>query len=330
MDATLFTATSGANTITNAGGFKPDFVWTKSRSNAQSNYLVDSVRGGSSLLRSDTTGAESTSTSPAFITSFNSNGYSTDSASMVSAGYTYVGWQWQAGQGSSSSNTNGTITSTVSVNASAGFSVVTYTGTGSLGTVGHGLGVAPSMMIFKNRSGTNGWLVYQSTIGIGFYLVLNSSSAKDNTAVASVWNNTSPTSSVFTVNTDSTVNTNGSNYVAYCWTPIAGYSAFGSLIGNGSTDGPFVYTGFKPRFILYKRTDSTSDWRIWDTARSPYNAMSLVLYPNASDAEASAQDFDALSNGFKIRNSAASMNASGGSYIYAAFASNPFRNSLAQ
>jgi hypothetical protein len=249
---------------------------------------------------------------------------------MVSAGYTYVGWQWQAGQGSSSSNTNGTITSTVSVNASAGFSVVTYTGTGSLGTVGHGLGVAPSMMIFKNRSGTNGWLVYQSTIGIGFYLVLNSSSAKDNTAVASVWNNTSPTSSVFTVNTDSTVNTNGSNYVAYCWTPIAGYSAFGSLIGNGSTDGPFVYTGFKPRFILYKRTDSTSDWRIWDTARSPYNAMSLVLYPNASDAEASAQDFDALSNGFKIRNSAASMNASGGSYIYAAFASNPFRNSLAQ
>jgi hypothetical protein len=326
MDATLFTATSGANTITNAGGFKPDFVWTKSRSNAQSNYLVDSVRGGSSLLRSDTTGAESTSTSPAFITSFNSNGYSTDSASMVSAGYTYVGWQWQAGQGTTSSNTSGTITSTVSVNASAGFSVSTFTTTGVAATIGHGLGVAPSFYVVKQRNGAASWLAYHSSIpsAASQYLVLDLTNAVASNA--GVWNNTAPTSSVFSMGTVF----GAGNYVAYCWTPIAGYSAFGSYTGNGSSDGPMVYTGFQPKFIIIKRTDTTGNWTTFDSARDPYNQAGKLLYPNYSNAEEtdSTQKIDFLSNGFKIRGSNSNQNASGGTYIYMAFATAPFKNSL--
>ena len=280
--------------------------WIKDRANVNNHQLLDGVRGLSAVLQSNTTAAETTYTAP----SGNS-----------------VGFAWKAGS-SSSSNTNGTIASTVSVNASAGFSIAAFTTPSgySNGTVGHGLGVTPALVIVKNRSGSPiNWNTYHQSLGNGSALYLSGTQAA--LVNAAYWNNTSPTSSVFSVGSNLYPS---ADHVAYCWTPIAGYSAFGSLTGNGSTDGVFVYLGFKPRFILYKRTDSTSDWRIWDTARSPYNAMSLVLYPNASDAEASAQDFDALSNGFKIRNSAASMNASGGTYIYAAFASNPFRNSLAQ
>jgi len=325
MDATLYSGDNAATqTIVNAAGFKPDAVWLKSRSTVDGWAQVDSVRGVNKLLQSNNTNAESTTGS---VTAFNSNGFSADINFNVS-GRTYVGYQWQAGQGTTSSNTSGTITSTVSVNASAGFSVVTYTAQASgTGTVGHGLGVAPSLIITKPRANPYGWTSYHASLGNTQYVELNTTGAAATNST--VWNNTSPTSSVFTLG--SAYAGNGT-YVAYCWTPIAGYSAFGSLIGNGSTDGPFVYTGFKPRFILYKRTDSTGDWRIWDTARTPYNTMSSILYPNASDAEftGSSQDFDALSNGFKIRNSSAAMNASGGTYIYAAFSSNPFKNSLAQ
>ena len=336
MDATLYTGNATARSITNAAPFQPDLVWIKSRSNGDNHNVFDTLRIVSSdakRLYTNLTNAEESSTfgGATNLTTFNSNGFSLGTATDTNrSGGTFVAWQWQAGQGTTSSNTSGSITSTVSVNASAGFSVVTYTGTGSLGTVGHGLGVAPSMMIFKNRSGTNGWLVYQSTMGIGFYLVLNSTAAKDNTAVASVWNNTSPTSSVFTVNTDSTVNTNGSNYVAYCWTPIAGFSAFGSYTGNGSTDGTFVYTGMRPRYILLKRTDSAVAWIVYDTARNAYNVTNLVLQPNVSTAEVTAVDIDVLSNGFKLRTTDAAGNASGGTYIYAAFAENPFKNALAR
>jgi hypothetical protein len=203
-------------------------------------------------------------------------------------------------------------------------------------TVGHGLGVAPSLVISKSRNvagvDSGAWFVWISAQATDNYLRLNTTAASASISGGGGGTMVAPTSSVFSTPYLSGANINANNYVAYCWTPIAGYSAFGSLTGNGSADGVFVYLGFKPRFILYKRTDSTSNWRVWDTARTPYNAMSSVLYPDASDAEftASSQDFDALSNGFKIRNSSAAMNASGGSYIYAAFASNPFRNSLAQ
>jgi hypothetical protein len=330
MDATLYTGTLLSNAVTNAAAFKPDLVWVKSRSAATDNKLTDSVRGVTKGLISNTTGAETTDTQG--LTAFNTNGFTvgtnTDYNNLAA---TYVAWQWQAGQGSSGSNTNGSITSTVSVNASAGFSVVTYTGTGANATIGHGLGVAPSLIIIKQRSaGATYWATYHSSIGNTSVIYLNDTGAAFASSV--YWNNTSPTSSVFTIGTSSYQNTNGSTYVAYCWTPIAGYSAFGSYTGNGSTDGPFVYTGFLPRWVLVKRTDASgTNWDLYDTARNTYNAMDLELFPNSSSAEYNgSRYFDFLSNGFKPRTSVTDSNASGGTYIYAAFATNPFKNSLAR
>jgi hypothetical protein len=331
MDATLFTATSGANTITNAGGFKPDFVWTKSRSNVQNNYLVDSVRGGTSLLVSNSISAESIYSTPAWITSFNSNGYSTDTASMITTGYTYVGWQWQAGQGSTSSNTNGSITSTVSVNASAGFSIATFTTPSGFtsGTVGHGLGVAPAMFIVKNRTGSAiHWNVYHQSTGntVAGFLDLTQYFGTS----SAYWNNTSPTSSVFTIGSNLYAS---QDYVAYSWAQIAGYSSFGIYTGNGVADGPFVYTGFRPKFVMIKKTATGGGDRGWimlDSSRSPYNVIDAFLYANASDAEFTNQPIDFLSNGFKIRTNGLVTNDSGVSNIYMAFAENPFKNSLAR
>ena len=330
MDATLYTGTLLSNAITNAAAFKPDLVWVKSRSAATSHKLTDSVRGVTKGLISNTTGAETTDTQG--LTAFGSAGFTVGTDTIYNnLAATYVGWQWQAGQGSTSSNTNGTITSTVSVNASAGFSVVTYTGNGINGaTVGHGLGVAPSLIIIKARSLVSNWGVYHASVGNTAALSLDTTSAISTSAL---WfNNTSPTSSVFSLGTIAALNTSGATHVAYCWTPIAGFSAFGSYTGNGSTDGVFVYTGFRPRWIMIKRSDSAgNNWRIWDTARATYNAGLLALFPNVSDAEDSVTDtYDLVSNGFKLRTSGAGTNASGGTYIYAAFAENPFKNSLAR
>jgi hypothetical protein len=317
MDATTYTGTLLSNAITNAAAFKPDLVWVKSRSAATDNKLTDSVRGVTKGLISNTTAAETTDTQG--LTAFNTNGFTvgtnTDYNNLAA---TYVAWQWQAGQGSSSSNTNGTITSTVSVNASAGFSVVTYTGNGSGGqSVGHGLGVTTSVVLIKNRSGAADWIFYSKLTGSSTYLFLNSTAAASADTVTQ-------TSTVFTIGTASTVNGNGATYVAYCWTPIAGFSAFGSVSTNGAADNAFVYTGFLPRFVLLKRTDSTSNWYIWDTARNTFNVFGNELYPNLSNAEASATDLDILSNGFKLRSASFS-----GTWIYAAFATNPFKQSLA-
>ena len=330
MDATLYTGTGASLSVTNAASFKPDLVWLKSRSAATDNKLTDSVRGVTQALASNSTNAETTDVQG--LTAFNTNGFTvgtnTDYNNLAGS---YVGWQWQAGQGSSSSNTNGTITSTVSVNASAGFSVVTYTGTGANATVGHGLGVAPQLIIVKPRSATittDAWNVYHVSTGNTNFLVLNATDAS--AAASNRWNNTSPTSSVFSIGTVPSSVAVG--YVAYCWTPIAGFSAFGSYTGNGSSDGTFVYTGFRPKFVLFKRTDTTGDWVIEDTTRSAFNQMDARLFPYLADAEDSNGNgnIDYLSNGFKLRNSAASMNASGGTYIYMAFAENPFKNSLAR
>jgi hypothetical protein len=329
MDANLWTGDGTAKTIVNSAAFKPDFVWIKQRSGTASHVLTDSVRGAGYTLVSNDTSAENYFTT--VLTSFNSNGFSVGASGNTGAnGSTYVGWQWQAGQGTNTTNTNGTITSTVSVNASAGFSVVTYTGTGVNATVGHGLGVAPQFIIVKNRNSTFSWRVYFSTIGNGNVLFLNGTDAS--TAEATAWNSTTPTSSVFSVGTSNGTNGSTLTYVAYCWTPIAGYSAFGSYTGNGSTDGVFVYTGFQPRFLLVKRTDTTADWVIWDTARNPYNLTNAGLFPNGSFAEqiGTLSILDILSNGFKCRGSGGELNASGGTYIYAAFASSPFKNSLAR
>ena len=327
MDATLYTGNGGIQSVTNAAAFKPDLVWNKARSTANSHVLEDSVRGATKGLYSDSTSAEVTNTD--FLQSFNSGGFTVGPNALVNqSSATYVAWQWQAGQGSSSSNTNGSITSTVSVNASAGFSVVTYTGTGSNATVGHGLGVAPSFIIVKNRSSALDWPVYTSYYGINATLALNTTAA--GAAAANYWGSALPTSSVFGVGTSTNNNGSGNAMLAYCWTPIAGFSAFGSYVGNGSADGAFIYFGFRPKFVMFKRTDSTSDWVIVDSSRGSYNINSSNLYADLANAEDAANSFDFVSNGIKLRSTAVNSNASGGTYVYAAFAENPFKNSLAR
>jgi hypothetical protein len=337
MAATTYSG-DGTNprTITNSVnniGFQPDFIWAKVRSTTYSNTLYDSVRGGANALFSDTTSAESTNYANGQILAFNSNGFNVNAGVVLNqSGQTYVTWQWKAG-GTSSSNTNGSITSTVSVGATQGFSVVTYTGNGTAGaTVGHGLGVAPSMMIVKSRTqGTTGytgaWYVYHTTTGASNALLLNTTDAS---TVTGAWNSTAPTSSVFSLGTISQVNRNTDSYVAYLFSQVAGYSKFGSYTGNGSTDGPFVFCGFRPRFILWKRTDAIADWGVIDTTRDTYNTTGYDLTPNASAAEGTGYTVDFLSNGFKIRLTATRINASAGTYIFAAFAENPYKLSLAR
>ena len=327
FDINLYTGTGAALSQINASGFKLDLAWIKCRSAAQDHNLYDSVRGVNNYLTTDTGAAAVTVTQG--LSSFATNGFSVGTgsdAAVNTLGQTYAAWQWQAGQGTTSTNTSGTITSTVSVNITAGFSIVAYGGTVASQTIGHGLGVAPSLIIVKSRTASSGWNVYSASLGATQYLSLNGSAGA--TTDTTYWNSTAPTSSVFTIGS---AFPSGQNFIAYCWTPIAGYSAFGSYTGNGSTAGPFIYTGFQPRFILQKRTDTTSNWRIWDTARTPYNNMSSVMYPDVTDAEytATTQNINVLSNGFSPQTTAVAINGSGGTYIYAAFAANPFKYSLA-
>jgi len=322
---------NSANTTTGVS-FKPDLVWVKARSTTYDNQLTDSVRGANYELQSNSTGAQ---TNYGLISAFNSNGFTvyTNGTYLASNanGTTYVGWQWQAGAGSSSSNTNGSITSTVSVNATAGFSVVSYTGTGANATVGHGLGVAPSFIITKVRSASGAdWGVYHSAIGATQYLLLDTTAAAASSA--NFWNNTAPTSSVFSVGVGGSTNNSGNTMIAYCWSAVAGFSKFGSYTGNGSTDGTFVYTGFRPRYIMIKRTDNVGDWWILDTSRDTYNVMNNELFADTSGAEAGGNaggTIDFLSNGFKLR-CTTQPNTSSGTFVYACFAENPFRNSLAR
>jgi len=269
------------------------------------------------------------------FTAWTSDGFSlatTGGNNTNGSGRNYVGWAWKA-NGSGVSNTAGSISSTVSANTDSGFSIVTYTGNSTAGaTIGHGLGIAPSLIITKTRSTSLGnWGVYHGSLGATKALNLNNTLAAFTSSLW--WNNTAPTSSVFTVSTSNDVN-GASTYVAYCFAPVAGYSDFGSYTGNGSADGPFVYTGFRPRYVMVKRTDiggAGFDWFIWDTARNTYNQMASNLTANQSVAEGvTAYPLDALSNGFKVRNSATAYNASGGTYIYACFAENPFKLALAR
>ena len=322
FDATTYTGTGSSLAVTNSGSMQPDFVWLKNRSSATYHWLTNAITGTSKQLTSNATDAESSYTQ--ILTAFNSNGFTVGTDGDVNAnGSSYVGWQWKA-NGSGSTNTAGSITSTVSANTSAGFSVATFsTPSGySTGTVGHGLGVTPSMIIVKNRTAPSGainWNTYHSSIGNTGALYLNSTSAT--VTSSSFWNNTSPTSTVFTVGSNLYAST---DYVAYCFAQIAGYSAFGSYTGNGSDDGTFVFTGFRPRFLMVKRTDTTSDWVIIDSARNTYNAAGNFLYPNSSAAEDVTTRIDFVSNGFKLRTTAGPNN-SGSTWIYMAVAESPFK-----
>jgi len=334
MDSTLYTGNGTTNAIVNSGSFKPDMVWVKNTGNGygHNHVLVDSIRGGSSKLFPNLSNAQS---SVLAYSSLNSNGFTLENSGganndMNESAFSYVAWQWQAGQGSTSSNTSGTITSTVSVNATAGFSVVTYSANAVNATVGHGLGVAPKMVIVKarNDSGRN-WATWHTSIPNTQYLNLNTTAGA--ATDATVWNSTSPTSTVFSIGTSVDTNRSGNTYVAYCWAAIPGYSAFGSYVANASADGPFIYTGFRPEWIMFKRTTSATNWYVIDNSISPYNSSTSGLYPNTTDLVSTEGAVLILSNGFKCAQSSGAFNfPSGETFIYVAYAENPFKNANAR
>jgi hypothetical protein len=331
FNAVTYTGTGSSLGVTGVG-FQPDWVWVKGRSGATDHGLYDAVRGVQKQLESNGTGAETTETTG--ITAFDSDGFTTGAlAQLNTSSATYVAWNWKA-NGSGSSNTAGSITSTVSASTTSGFSVVTYTGTGANATVGHGLGVAPSMIIVKSRTGSPDvptWRVYHASVGATKYLELNSTGSA---TTYGDWNNTAPTSTVFSVGAPAFTpnNQNGINYVAYCFAPVAGYSAFGSYTGNGSADGPFVFTGFRPAYVMIKNTTLASAWIVYDNKRNTANVETNYLLPNSSGAEATLSSLvlDFTSNGFKIRGDQATINTSNNNYIFACFAESPFKYSLAR
>ena len=322
----LYTGTGSSMNITGVG-FQPDWTWIKPRSVADNHVLFDSVRGVTKRLVSNSTSAEVTVSD--MITSFDSDGFSLGTNSNVSgSGRTFVGWNWLASN-TTASNTDGSITSTVSANTTSGFSIVSYTGSGTSGaTIGHGLGVAPKMIIAKNRSIASNWLVYNYSMSANgdYALFLDSTSAKDNTQ--DYWGDTTPTSSVFTVGSRQEANGSGNNIIAYCFAEKKGFSKFGSYTGNGSTNGTFVYTGFKPAFVIIKDVSGARSWIMLDNKRNTFNVANNRLFPDSTDAQNTTVDaLDFLSNGFKIRSTNTSVNVSGNTYIYMCFASNPFTTS---
>lgn len=326
FNTVLYTGTGSQQTVTGVG-FQPDFTWVKSRNNVTNHIVQDAVRGATKILIPNATNSELTGTQ--WFNGFASDGFivGSDAASNQS-GYTYVAWNWKA-NGAGSSNTAGSITSTVSANTTAGFSIVTYTGTGASATVGHGLGVAPRMIIVKARNFARNWNVYHGSLGATQGINLNATGAA--TTDSGWWNNTAPTSTVFTAGSYSSEGT--VTYVAYCFAEVAGYSRFGSYTGNGSADGPMVFTDFKPAYVMIKQSSASGEhWTILDNKRNTYNVINKELYANLSNAEGSNAGnatLDFLSNGFKIRTTNAGQNTNGATYIYAAFASDPFKYSLA-
>jgi hypothetical protein len=322
FNTVLYTGNGSTNTI-NSVGFQPDMVWIKARSASANHALLDSVRPSGFALYPNLTNAEANNST--LFTGITSNGFGLagNNVTYNESAATYVAWNWRA-NGAAVTNTAGTISSQVSANTSAGFSVVTYTGNGTNGaTVGHGLSVAPAMIIIKGRNATGDWQVYHQSIGNTGIVCLNLTIATFTTVLA--WNNTSPTSSVFTLGSGGDLNGNTKTYVAYCFAQVAGYSAFGSYTGNGSADGSFVFTGFRPRFVMFKRTDATEGWYMYDTARTTINVMGAELRADSAAAESDFSSRDFLSNGFKIRTANGSVNASGGTYIYMAFAETPLK-----
>jgi hypothetical protein len=325
MDVVTYTGNGSTQTISGLE-FSPDLVWIKNRAQADNHKLLDTVRGATEELESNTTDGEVTNADG--LTAFNSNGFDLGADAEYNTNTeAYVAWTWDAGS-STVTNTDGSITSSARANPSAGFSIVTYTGNGTGGaTVGHGLGVAPGMIFIKARTLGQWFGVYHSALGATKYLNLGTTSAA---GTDGRYFNTTPSSSVFYLGVDAENNQNAATYVAYCFAPVEGYSAFGSYTGNGSADGPFVFTNMRPRWILIKRTDTTGNWTIIDTAREGYNVDNDPLFPNTSGAETTTDLADILSNGFKLRSTDVSANASAGTYIYAAFAESPFQYARAR
>jgi len=320
----LYTGNGSTQSITGVN-FQPDLVWIKGRSTAPDHFLFDVIRGVTNSIRTNVTSP--TYTEAQLLTAFGSDGFTVGTNGNLNASsQTFASWNWLAG-GTGVSNTDGSITSTVSASTTSGFSIVTYSGNSTAGaTIGHGLNSVPSMVIVKSITNAESWPVYLKSVTTAnnYYLYLNSTGALV-TSGGDRWSVGSNSSTLFGLGNDGTTNQSGQTYVAYCFAEKKGFSKFGSYVGNGSTDGTFIYTGFKPAYVMIKRTDAVSEWTMWDNKRNTYNVTNLELEANTSDAEANVggREIDLLSNGIKIRGDSIYTNASGGTYIYMAFASEP-------
>ena len=331
FNTVLYTGDGGTQSITGVG-FQPDWTWIKRRSGVAESWhqISDSVRGAGKIIHSNVTNAESTQTNN--LTSFDTDGFSVGNGDVNNSSAPFVSWNWKAGTAftNDASGTGiGSIDSAGSVNTDAGFSIVSWTGTGANGTIKHGLSTVPKMIIIKNRTDAINWIVYHNKIGNTGAVFLDVTNGTD--PGAAYFNNTSPTNSVFSVGNYNGSNGSNDNMIAYCFADVQGYSKFGSYVGNGNANGTFIYTGFKPAFVMVKRTDATNYWFMFDNKRSTSgsNPTDKELYANDAAAEDTSARFDFLSNGFKNRLTSAGSNASGGTYIYMAFAENPFTTSTA-
>ena len=301
----LYTGDGNAQTITNDGNsdLQPDWVWISMRSHADNKIWYDSVRGVTKRLVSNLSSAEATVSD--MVTAFNSDGFSVGTNSNVTGdGKTFVGWQWKE-------------------TATAGFDIVSYTGNSSVRTISHNCGAIPKMMIVKKRSDGDNWSVYHQATGAGNFTILNTTAASAGSST--MWNNTTPTASVFSLGNKGEVNANGQTFIAYLFADIQGYSKFGSYVGNGNVSGSYIHLGFKPAFVIIKDATSARDWVMFDNKRNISNVVNNRLFPNSTDAQNTSVDaLDFLSNGFKIRSTNSTVNVSGNTYIYMAFAENPF------
>jgi hypothetical protein len=326
FQTTTYTGAGYPTEVNQSGNstFQPDFVWVKRRNGATTHDLFDAVRGVSSQLYSNLANAEGTVSN---AISFDADGFTAAADPITgdtgSSGNTFVGWQWLAANGTAS-NTDGSITSTVSANTTAGFSVVNYTGTGANATVGHGLASAPEFVVAKSVGGAHSWRVWHKDLTSAAYIMyLDASDAQASEATA--WNSTAPTSSVISLGSSNGTNKSSTENIIYSWHSVEGFSKFGKYTGNGSADGPFVWCGFRPAYVLIKVSSTSGSWFVYDTARDTYNASKLQLFPNLTSAEdtSSTYDIDIVSNGFKIRSSNGNINTSSGTHIFMAFAEHP-------
>ena len=325
----LYSGNSTDDTSITGVGFQPDWLWIKERTNTSGHQLQDVIRGATKQLFSNETQAEATNTTK--VKSFDSDGFTLGTSGSVNvSGDTYVAWNWKAGTSftnDASATGIGTIDSTGSVSQEAGFSIISYTGNGTANqSVAHGLGATPKIILIKNRTTAGYWCMtnprFVSVSDPNILYLQTTAAEADDTNINGT---TAPSSTVFGVDDYGAVNTSGNAHIAYCFTPIQGYSSMGTYVGNGNADGPMIVTGMKPAFVMIKVTSTANDWEIHDNKRGSSNVINAILQPNLSDAEStSGREIDFLSNGFKLRNSGTQNNLSGGTFIYMAFAENPF------
>jgi len=326
FNTVLYTGDASTSRAISGVGFSPDWLWIKNRSNTYSHMIYDVVRGAGKYISADNTGAEATGS---HMNSFDSDGFTVSYATSNRTnanGNTYVAWNWLAGTAFSndaSATSVGTIDSSGQVNTTAGFSIISYVGSNSNQTVAHGLSSAPELIITKDRDDSRSWTVGESMNGWGKYLTLDTTAAS--ASLTTIWNNTAPTSTVFSLGAHNRANYNGSNFIAYCFHSVEGYSKVGSFSGNNSSNGTFVYTGFRPAWVIVKASNKTENWFIFDNKRDTFNVADHRQVVNTTGAESDTLDtLDFLSNGIKFRTNNTAFNGSY-EYIYLAFAESPFK-----